>query len=242
MFKEFRKHYPQGSLVTELVQVDREKYIVRALIQVDGVTLLTSLAAASSVEEAEDRARERVLALSDLDLGTRNAPLTGTFGSFPDSRSIEKEKTVVNSNNNDKNRTTAASLSAGEETPKTLVSSHKIPPEAIDRSLATTEAKTNGKQIDLFDVPPIVKPIQQPSEKILPEVQTNTSVVSTVEPQTLESIDPMDLIAKTDIELERLRWTKEQGRDFLLQHYGKRSRHVLNERELLDFLNHLRSQ
>ncbi len=226
MFKEFRKHYPQGSLITEFVQVDREKYIVRALIQVDGVILLTSLAAAHSIEEAEDKARERVLTLSDLDLGTRNAPLTDTFAS----------------NNSDKSRTTAISLSAREETPNNNVSSYKIPSEAIDRPLATTEAKTNGKQIDLFDTPPIVKPIQQPSEKILPEVQTNTSVVSTVEPQILESIDPMDLIAKTDIELERLRWTKEQGRDFLLQHYGKRSRHVLNEQELLDFLNHLRSQ
>jgi hypothetical protein len=33
-----------------------------------------------------------------------------------------------------------------------------------------------------------------------------------------------DLIQQSDREIKRLGWTKEQGRDYLLQTYGKRSR------------------
>ena len=45
MLTQFRKNYPQGSLVSELVTIDHGKYIVRVLVQVNGVTLRTGLAA-----------------------------------------------------------------------------------------------------------------------------------------------------------------------------------------------------
>jgi virulence-associated protein VapD len=50
-----------------------------------------------------------------------------------------------------------------------------------------------------------------------------------------------EIISKTDIELKRLGWTNEQGRNYLLQIYGKRSRRLLTDEELLDFLNRLKS-
>jgi hypothetical protein len=53
--------------------------------------------------------------------------------------------------------------------------------------------------------------------------------------------DLSDVIAKTDVEMERLGWTPQQGREFLIQTYGKRGRTLLTEEELLDFLQHLQS-
>jgi len=44
------------------------------------------------------------------------------------------------------------------------------------------------------------------------------------------------------VELKRLGWTNQQGRDYLVQTYGKRSRQLLKDDELLDFLQHLESE
>lgn len=45
----------------------------------------------------------------------------------------------------------------------------------------------------------------------------------------------------TDIEIKRLGWKKDQGRNYLMKKYGKRSRLHLTDRQLLDFLIDLRS-
>ena len=44
-----------------------------------------------------------------------------------------------------------------------------------------------------------------------------------------------------DIEMKRLNLTKDQGRNYVLQNYGKKSRLHLSDEELLNFLYHLRS-
>ena len=51
-----------------------------------------------------------------------------------------------------------------------------------------------------------------------------------------DPIDLSDIIAQTDVELQRLRWDVHQGREFLEKTYGKRSRHDLTDEELLEFL------
>lgn len=56
------------------------------------------------------------------------------------------------------------------------------------------------------------------------------------------SIDLSDIIAQTDVELQRLGWTVSQGREFLEKTYGKRSRHDLTDEELLEFLLFLETQ
>jgi hypothetical protein len=49
-------------------------------------------------------------------------------------------------------------------------------------------------------------------------------------------------IAQTDVEIERLGWTPEQGKDYLLKTYAKRGRSLLSEEELRNFLTYLKSQ
>jgi len=51
-----------------------------------------------------------------------------------------------------------------------------------------------------------------------------------------------DFIAKTDTYLSQLNWTSTQGREYLQQKYGKKSRHHLSETELLDFIDYLKLQ
>jgi len=55
-------------------------------------------------------------------------------------------------------------------------------------------------------------------------------------------VDLSDIIAQTDVELRRLGWGVNEGRTYLEQTYGKRSRHDLTDEELLAFLLHLESQ
>ncbi|AVH73000.1 hypothetical protein [Nostoc sp. 'Lobaria pulmonaria (5183) cyanobiont'] len=54
--------------------------------------------------------------------------------------------------------------------------------------------------------------------------------------------DLSDVIAKTDVEIQRLGWTPEQGREHLIKVYGKRGRTLLTEEELHGFLKYLQSQ
>ncbi|MEG4032941.1 hypothetical protein Q5691_03815 [Microcoleus sp. w1-18aA5] len=63
MFAEFRALYPAGQLICELLTVHHGKFVVRCLVQVDGKTLATAMSAAESVEDAEDRARLRAIAV-----------------------------------------------------------------------------------------------------------------------------------------------------------------------------------
>jgi formylglycine-generating enzyme required for sulfatase activity len=51
-----------------------------------------------------------------------------------------------------------------------------------------------------------------------------------------------ELVARTNVELKRLGWTNQQMRDYLVKTYGKRSRQLLTEAEMLDFLHYLESE
>ncbi|MDY7016327.1 MAG: hypothetical protein SVX43_22565 [Cyanobacteriota bacterium] len=79
---------------------------------------------------------------------------------------------------------------------------------------------------------PLVPPVPEPQ----PEFPENGLDLDT------SPMDFSDIIAQTNLELKRLGWTNEQGRQYLLETYGKRSRQLLNDRELLEFLEYLKSQ
>jgi hypothetical protein len=50
------------------------------------------------------------------------------------------------------------------------------------------------------------------------------------------------LIAQSDTYLAQLNWTPEQGREYLQQKYGKRSRLQLTDTEILEFIDYLKLQ
>ncbi len=73
MFAQFRAIYPTGQLICELLTVHHGKFVVRSLVQVDGKTIATGMSAAESIEEAEDRARLRAIAVLELDAAAQPA-------------------------------------------------------------------------------------------------------------------------------------------------------------------------
>ncbi len=80
-------------------------------------------------------------------------------------------------------------------------------------------------------------------------VETNpTPPISPVETTPKETFIPSggdfvaDIIAEINLQMERLAWTRDQGKDYLLKTYGKKSRHLLSDQELIEFLNYLKNQ
>ncbi len=57
-----------------------------------------------------------------------------------------------------------------------------------------------------------------------------------------EPLDLTPLFLQIEDEMDRIGWTKEQGRTHLKQAYNKRSRQQLTDEELVDFLAHLKAQ
>ena len=51
-----------------------------------------------------------------------------------------------------------------------------------------------------------------------------------------------NMITESSSLLKSLGWTNEQGRNYLIQTYGKRSRQLLTDEEFVDFFDYLRSQ
>ncbi|MDB9506413.1 hypothetical protein PN502_04750 [Microcystis aeruginosa CS-338/01] len=255
MLQKLRQRYPQVALISELVQIDHGKYIVRAIIEIEGKTVVTGLAAADTVEIAEDRARERALLLLEAE-------------STPDLQLVEK----VSPNN----------ISLPSDLPKTVPSTKKSTKTAKVTEIPRPEAKIEPELPQVQDIPPAkiepelpqvqdippakiepelpqVKDIPLPEpEPLLLEMETdNYSLLSELpeeassteeEPPALEpvviipeEIDYSVLKTKIDVEMKRLAWTTEKGREYLISTYGKKSRLLLTNEELLEFYNYLSS-
>lgn len=61
LFAQLRSRFPQGALISELVQVHDGQFVVRAIVQVGTTTMATGMSAAPQIEVAEDRARVRAM-------------------------------------------------------------------------------------------------------------------------------------------------------------------------------------
>lgn len=89
-----------------------------------------------------------------------------------------------------------------------------------------------------------LKAIAQTEQLTLFAVEQGREAITSAQSleQTDSEVEYKDLIAKTDVELNRLNWSKQQGRDHLIKVYGVRSRHLLRNEQLRHFLHYLESQ
>lgn len=69
----FQQQYPAASLVAELVTLHQDNFVVRALVQMAGVTLASGMAAHIDIEAAEDRAKLRSLEALGLNTSSNGA-------------------------------------------------------------------------------------------------------------------------------------------------------------------------
>ncbi|NJO78987.1 MAG: hypothetical protein HC827_11000 [Cyanobacteria bacterium RM1_2_2] len=99
----------------------------------------------------------------------------------------------------------------------TAVSSPTNSPTNSPPPKSEKSGKTSKRKSDSFELPPAPTPSRQPSDR-------------------------SEEIMKIGIEMKRLGWSTEQGREYLKRTYGKRSRQELDDAELLDFLRYLETQ
>lgn len=102
--------------------------------------------------------------------------------------------------------------------------------------------------------PAIETPVVSGARSSKPEKSTKrksdaaaTATALTTEPIGAEAslperTDRSEEVMKIGIEMKRLGWSTEQGREYLKRTYGKRSRQELDDAELLDFLRYLENQ
>ncbi|MBD2481876.1 hypothetical protein [Planktothrix sp. FACHB-1365] len=257
MLSQLRTRYPTGSLISELLTIYQGKYVVRAVVQVEGVILTTGLAAADTVELAEDQAKKRAIQALELDttlpkLSSSTEPLKPGV--------MEVKNQVVSP-------PPLPSEPVKIESPSP-VSSGVVSSETLNVRMAESSSLTSDDWLSATYIQPKTEKQPSSSEKetqsspakgskgrsaSLPPIPTaTTEAVSTYndEPELsspapasrpLETTDFSSDIAKTDIELKRLGWTPEQGSAYLQKTYGKRSRRLLTDAELLDFLHYLES-
>ncbi|MGB7444769.1 MAG: hypothetical protein WA919_27185 [Coleofasciculaceae cyanobacterium] len=268
MYTQFRTRYPLGGLVTELLAIEHGQYIVRCLVQVEGATLATGLAAAKTVELAEDQARSRAIAV--LGFETANFATQKETNPAMDNLPVPKKSRLNSSTKSSSKSKPASSAPLLPEIPQ------EIPPESVDESFSsldesiledTKPIEENNTPVladqpnstDNHDSSPVEIPeeeetlLSMPEDSSLSQEPTPSSLPSDSPPDSLDTettskptddelVDFSDIIARTNVELRRLGWNNQQGREYLLQTYGKRSRQLLTDEELLDFLQHLEAE
>jgi len=273
MFRAFRTRFPTGSLVSELIEVERGLYVVRACVQCDGTTLASGFAAAATIEAAEDAARARAIAAAGLDLdgdSDPNAPSVAPASApaspsyVPDHFSAPvSEVTPAAPADTPPPPPTATPAPAAAESPERSVA-NDWQGFAPSESLPEPATDTQANWWDTPDPLPVLDPpaapaaasrvaAEQPATEKPATEKPKTAKSKTAKPQpdpkavepppaSGDSTEYADIIARTSVELKRLRWTNEQGRKFLEETYGKRSRQLLDESELREFLTYLESQ
>jgi hypothetical protein len=270
MLQKLRQRYPQVALISELVQIDHGKYIVRAIIEIEGKTVVTGLAAADTVEIAEDRARERALLLLEAE-NTPDLQLVEKVSPNNISLPSDLPKTVPSTKKSTKTAKVTEIPRPEAKIEPELPQVQDIPPAKIELELPQVQdippAKIEPELPQVKDIPPAkiepelpqVQDIPLPEpEPLLLEMETdNYSLLSELpeeaslteeeppapEPVVVipEEIDYSVLKTKIDVEMKRLAWTTEKGREYLISTYGKKSRLLLTNEELLEFYNYLSS-
>ncbi|MBE9006350.1 hypothetical protein IQ259_15100 [Fortiea sp. LEGE XX443] len=273
MLAQFQSLYPNGSLISELVDIFQGKYIVRASVQIDGVTRATGLAAAETVEAAEDQARTRALMV----LGVTSSPQTQAEPS-PKSTIPVQLNSVINTTADLRESTyfftkdeDVGSATNMAETSLPLPTDKNIQPDLFvtetlsadtynqdlspNLPLTTSQEPAfatpgDNLEIEVSHQPGTPTFSGMAASNVTPftprsyssQENTPASTGTSKRKKKAEPVDLSDVIAKTDVELQRLGWTPEQGREHLIKTYGKRGRTLLTEEELHSFLQHLQSQ
>jgi hypothetical protein len=260
----FRQQYPQGSLTSDLLTIYDGLFVVRVAASANGGLLAQSLAAHHSLETAEDTACQRALVrlgLTDtpthakgqpaLALPQPASPETATPAAVPPAPDLQSpvQPSIEpdNPSEPDDEPVAAAPPAIPVQTIPTIPTaaspepSATKPPEtdAADAKLPEPQAPNGNHPIQppTLATPPIAK---APPADSAPPAQP-----SQPDPMALPATGPIDLsdiIAQTDVELQRLGWDVHKGREFLERTYGKRSRHDLSDEELLEFLLYLETQ
>lgn len=266
MLAQFRALYPTGQLICELLTIHHGKFVVRCLVQVDGKTLATGMSAAESVEDAEDRARLRSLALlafaAPIPAPIEPVPVPAPVAAaVPIPAPIEPvavpapvaavpalaplpvlEMPVADQFALPHQSNFVNSESKFNEEPIAPV------PEPLPPTVDRVDAGFSPKQLDSdawlsssYGEPLPELEVPSVSDRELSqgaaEVRELQPIAMGIPSDSIE--DASDTIAQIDAILMRLKWKKTQESDCLKHNYGVSSQRELSNEQLVDFLEYL---
>lgn len=226
-FVRLRQDYPSAELSTQLLTIHADTYVVRAVVRLDSATSASGMAADSVIEVAEDRAYQR--ALEHLGIAPGAAPPETT------------PETTVESSPQTPPKRAAKPIFASDSPPIPASPQPPQPVEAVFTPVSLQPAEPEQAEYERSEPDPSTA-----SATPAPPAPADPPAAEPFQPQLPEHspapVDLSDIIVQTDVELKRLGWGVNQGREFLERTYGKRSRHDLTDEELLEFLLYLESQ
>ena len=235
----FRQQYPQGSIISDLVQIHGDQYVVKVSVLLANTILVSTLAADANLTLAENRAIERALTILGIwDLQQpAHEPVNLTVTPLPDlliglANSVAEPEVslevfvaseqVINTVSPESNLSapvitlveTSESPIIIEETLLTPVA--VVPAEPIRLQVGVTsgileQSITTPDPTDIAD------------EALLDETKVPTTYdasAATTEP----SMSVTDMIPMINMELKRLGWSKDRGREYMVSLYNKRAR------------------
>lgn len=245
----FRQQYPQGSIISDLVQIHGDQYVVKVSVSLENTVLVSTLAADANLMLAENRAMERALAI----LGIRDAqqpahePMNLTVTPLPD-LPIGLTNSVAESTSETILVDIQPTISANSEP----VVSFSEPNAEI------TILTTNGKfAVDPAPPEVLIEALPEPevsagkSSRTKKAATTSDPLPATADEAPFDEITvpiaepPLsvtDMIPMINMELKRLGWSKDRGRDYMVSLYNKRASALLSDDELFGLLQHLQAE
>lgn len=229
MLAQFQARYPHASLLSQLLTIYQGKFVVQVSVQIEGVVRATGMAAAETIELAEDQARQRAIALiPDRELTSSVVQKSDPIPSISNSTN--------NLSNVELSFTPTFSPALEEDYPEFAPNSSK------DYSSLPELNSNPVEEVELEPIAPITNNfVASPSKVVAPFVshsfEEDDPLLDSI--GVTEPIDLSDTLIAIETELRNLRWTAEQERKYLNRIYSKESRDLLTTTQLIEFLNYL---
>jgi hypothetical protein len=246
VFSQFRSQYPHGSIITEMLSKVDGQHTFRAVIknqpqQGQGDTILsTATAVDSDLETAEDRAIKRALT---------NLGITSEYGMqatlMP--QIISEISPDIRPQISPQLNSQISKLQPPINYKEQLLVSAALDPDSFSGDLASNNYSinhVNNLDGDLFTAS-LARDDRGSSTGGETENSPTKSKAKSTKTQDLAKQEPIDLssqLSQIMVEMERIGWTKQQGKDHLQRQYKKTSRDQLSASEVFDFLEYLQSQ
>jgi hypothetical protein len=278
MFDRFWQQYPQGSILSDLVQIHNGTYVVRVTLSSAGQPLVATLAAAEQLETAQSIARSQAMQMlgcgETVELLSVNGfnplvmeetPALIVPSAIPDEILAEPSENPELATNQSSVELTKSQASANDEPafyPETeqlpLTNGSAATPQIeIEMPVETSESiapstlplvkrlqEETAIEEPIGEVPVSSPPAKSRSKKA-PVAENPPPSLPNDASETPTDAAPLsvtDIIPLINMELKRLNWSREQGRDYMVALYNKRASSLLSDEELFGLLQHLRNE
>ncbi len=211
MFAEFRSQYPKGSIKTEMLPKIDGMHTFRAEISSEGIVLATAIGCDPDLETAEDRAIKRALAIAGISDNYR----LNYHSSY-------------------------AQIEASLSDPPRLQQSYQTNNSTLELPQTVNPAKPEKTTTKSPDSKSLEK-IAEKRKSVEPSLEVaELPIMSKTEPPE-SPMDLSDLISQTAVQMQRVGWNQDKGKEYLMKNFRKTSRQQLTAKELHQFLSHLKS-